>query len=107
MPSETKGSSAVEALLKEKRKFAPPKEFGKRAAVNRPAVYRDAAKNPARFWERFARELDWFKPWKTTLVWKAPSPGGFSIVVNSTVSATSTDPALDNNTATEDTTVLP
>ena len=56
MPSETKGSSAVEALLKEKRKFAPPKEFGKRAAVNRPAVYRDAAKNPARFWERFARE---------------------------------------------------
>ena len=72
MPSETKGSSAVEALLKEKRKFAPPKEFGKRAAVNRPAVYRDAAKNPARFWERFARELDWFKPWKTTLVWKAP-----------------------------------
>ena len=72
MPSETKGSSAVEALLKEKRKFAPPKEFGKRAAVNRPAVYRDAAKNPAHFWERFARELDWFKPWKTTLVWKAP-----------------------------------
>ena len=22
--------------------------------------------------ERFARELDWFKPWKTTLQWKAP-----------------------------------
>ena len=29
MASETKGSSAVEALLKEKRKFPPPKEFAK------------------------------------------------------------------------------
>jgi len=42
-----------------------------------------------------------------TLVWKAPSPGGFSIVVNSVVSATSTDPALDNNTATDDVFVRP
>ena len=58
MASETKGSSAVEALLKEKRKFAPPKEFAKRAAVSRPTIYREAAKNPARFWEKFARELE-------------------------------------------------
>ncbi len=77
MATETKGSSAVEALLKEKRKFAPPKEFAKRAAVNRATIYREAAKNPARFWERFARELDWFKPWKTTLVWKAPNAKWF------------------------------
>ena len=62
MASETKGSSAVEALLKEKRKFAPPKEFVKRANINRASIYKEAAKNPARFWERFARELDWFKP---------------------------------------------
>ena len=41
------------------------------------------------------------------LVWKAPSPGGFSIVVNSTVSGTSTDPDPTDNIATEDTTVLP
>ena len=71
MASDTKGSSAVEALLKEKRKFAPPKEFVKRANVNRDSIYAEAARNPARFWERFARELDWFKPWKTTLQWKA------------------------------------
>jgi len=77
MASETKGSSAVEALLKEKRKFAPPKEFVKRATANRAAVYSEAAKNPARFWERFARELDWFKPWKTTLQWKAPNAKWF------------------------------
>src|SRR5216684_1186783 len=72
MASETKGSSAVEALLKEKRKFAPPKEFVRRANINRASIYKEAAKNPARFWERFARELDWFKPWKTVLQWKAP-----------------------------------
>jgi len=57
MASETKGSSAVEALLKEKRRFPPPKEFVKHANVKSPAIYKEAAKNPARFWERFAKEL--------------------------------------------------
>jgi uncharacterized repeat protein (TIGR01451 family) len=41
------------------------------------------------------------------LTWKAPSPGGFSIVVTPTVSGTSTDPDTSNNTAIEDTTVRP
>jgi hypothetical protein len=41
------------------------------------------------------------------LTWKAPNPGGFSIVVTPTVSGTSTDPDATNNTATEDTTVRP
>ena len=41
------------------------------------------------------------------LTWKAPHPGGFSIVAAPTVSSTSTDPVLDNNTATQDTTVRP
>src|ERR1700694_4717680 len=77
MASETKGSSAVEALLKEKRKFAPPKEFVKRATANRATVYSKAAKKPARCWERSPRELDWFKPWKTTLQWKAPNAKWF------------------------------
>ena len=41
------------------------------------------------------------------LTWKAPSPGGFSIVATPTVSGTSTDPVPANNTATQDTTVRP
>jgi len=41
------------------------------------------------------------------LTWKAPSPGGFSIVTSSTVTSGSTDPDPANNSATEDTTVLP
>jgi acetyl-CoA synthetase len=66
------GTTPIEALLKEKRKFAPPKDFVKRANINRASVYKEAAANPARFWERFARELHWFKPWKKALQWKAP-----------------------------------
>ena len=41
------------------------------------------------------------------LTWKAPHPGGFSIVATPTVSGTSTDPVAGNNTATQDTTVRP
>ena len=68
----TSGATPIEALLREKRKFPPPKDFVRHANVNKPSIYKDAAKNPARFWERFARELHWFKPWKKALEWKAP-----------------------------------
>ena len=66
------GSTPIVALLKEKRKFVPPKEFAKRANSNRSSIYAQAAKQPVRFWEGFARELDWFRPWKKTLEWKVP-----------------------------------
>jgi acetyl-CoA synthetase len=63
------GGTPIEALLKEKRKFTPPKEFAKRANARSASIYAQAAKNPVRFWEGFARELDWFKPWKKALEW--------------------------------------
>jgi acetyl-CoA synthetase len=66
------GGTAIEALLKEHRKFPPPKEFAKKANINRASIYKEALKNPPKFWERFAKELHWFKPWKTVLQWKAP-----------------------------------
>ena len=73
MATKATGSgSSIEALLKEKRRFVPPREFAKRAHVNRASIYAQAAKNPVKFWEGFARELDWFKPWKKGLEWKAP-----------------------------------
>jgi acetyl-CoA synthetase len=68
----TTGATSITALLKEKRRFAPSKAFVKQASVNRTTVYKEAAANPARFWERFAKELAWFKPWRKTLEWKAP-----------------------------------
>ena len=62
----------IEALLREKRKFPPPKAFVKHAVVNKASIYAEAARNPVRFWEERARELHWFKPWKKALEWKPP-----------------------------------
>jgi uncharacterized repeat protein (TIGR01451 family) len=42
-----------------------------------------------------------------TLVWKAPSPGGFDIVLTSTASGSSTDPDASNSSGTQKTRALP
>src|SRR5581483_3632257 len=62
----------LQALLVEKRTFKPSKEFQKNAHVQSMAAHAKAKKDPEKFWAGFAKELDWFKPWKKTLVWKAP-----------------------------------
>ena len=72
MPKATRGSEPIEALLKEGRKFPPPKAFAKAARVKSAAIYREARRNPVRFWERQARELRWLKPWRKALEWKLP-----------------------------------
>lgn len=63
---------ALEDLLKEKRKFKPPKEFVKNANIKAKSVYDKARRNPQKFWEGFAKELHWFKKWKKVLDWKPP-----------------------------------
>ena len=77
--ADTRGttSTPIEALLKEKRKFPPPKEFAKRANVSKASIYKEAARNPVKFWEGWARELYWFKPWKKVLEWKLPDAKWF------------------------------
>jgi len=72
MPKATRGSEPIEALLKEGRKFSPPKSFAKAARIKSATIYREARRNPLRFWERQARELRWMKPWRKTLEWKLP-----------------------------------
>jgi acetyl-CoA synthetase len=62
----------IQALLKEDREFPPPKDFVKRALVRNGSIYREAGRNPVRFWEQRAKELAWFRPWKKTLDWKPP-----------------------------------
>jgi len=68
----TRGTEAIEALLKEGRKFPPPKAFAKPARVKSPAIYKEAKRDPVKFWEKQARELRWTKPWKKALEWKLP-----------------------------------
>ena len=41
------------------------------------------------------------------LTWKAPSPGGYSIICGATVGSTSSDPTPANNSTSNDTTVFP
>ncbi|OGK77390.1 MAG: acetate--CoA ligase [Candidatus Rokubacteria bacterium GWC2_70_16] len=65
-------ATPIQALLQEKRKFAPPKEFASRANARRASVYAEAARDPVKFWEGWARQLHWFKPWKKGLQWKLP-----------------------------------
>jgi acetyl-CoA synthetase len=72
MPKATTGKEPIEALLKEGRRFHPPKSFTKAARVKGPGIYAEARRNPVRFWERQARELRWIKPWRKALEWKLP-----------------------------------
>jgi len=67
----THDPTALDALLTEKRKFAPPAEFAADAVVSDPSIY-DEAEDFERFWAEWAGELDWFRRWDTVLEWKAP-----------------------------------
>jgi acetyl-CoA synthetase len=62
----------IQALLKEGRKFPPARAFARNAVVRSAAVYREAARNPVRFWEGQAKALRWRKPWRKGLEWKLP-----------------------------------
>jgi len=81
----TKPEKALEALLLEKRRFPPPKAFAARANVKDPAVYRKADRDYEKFWAGFARELEWFTPWRKVLDWKPPKAKWF---VGGTLNAT-------------------
>jgi len=62
----------IEALLEEERVFAPPKKFREQAIIKDESVYKKAAKNPEKFWEEIAKELEWYKKWRKVLKWKPP-----------------------------------
>jgi acetyl-CoA synthetase len=72
MAKTASSATPIQALLRENRKFKPPRDFARRALVRKDAVYREAARNPVRFWEGWARQLTWFRPWKRALEWKLP-----------------------------------
>ena len=72
MATPVKRDDPIQALLKEGRKFPPPKAFTKRAVVKSPSIYAEARRDPVRFWEKQAKTLRWMKPWKKGLEWKLP-----------------------------------
>ncbi|MDD5262429.1 MAG: acetate--CoA ligase [Methylacidiphilales bacterium] len=66
----------IDNILKETRSFKPKAAFVKSAWIRSEKEYRklhrQSLEKPDKFWGRMAKELDWFKPWKTLLKWRSP-----------------------------------
>src|SRR5437016_12881857 len=62
----------LEVLLREEDRFPPPEDFVKQANVSDPAVYEEAERDFEAWWAGWAKELDWFEPFKTVLEWNPP-----------------------------------
>jgi acetyl-CoA synthetase len=67
----------IEDLLEETRRFDPAKAFKDGAVANDPGVYARAEQDPLAFWESFARELEWQKPWDAVLEGRGPDARWF------------------------------
>jgi acetyl-CoA synthetase len=67
----------IHALLNENRRFPPPKEWARNAVVSDPSIYERAAADPEAFWESFARELEWIRPWNKVVDWQSPNAKWF------------------------------
>ncbi len=59
-------------LLKEQRTFDPPPAFKRAANAKTRRIYTEAEKQRLQFWAKQAKAVDWIKPWKKVLEWKAP-----------------------------------
>jgi acetyl-CoA synthetase len=62
---------ALDALLHETRRFAPPEDLAREANAT-PDTYAAAARDRLGFWEEQARQLTWQTPWSQVLDWQLP-----------------------------------
>ncbi|MDQ5815175.1 MAG: AMP-binding protein, partial [Actinomycetota bacterium] len=60
---EEEVEQTIEALLQERRTFAPPEEFTQQANFKDPSVYEQASSDPDAWWASQAERLHWFKKW--------------------------------------------
>jgi acetyl-CoA synthetase len=78
----TTQSTNIDCVLQEQRVFPPPAEFSQRAHIKSMAeyekIYKESIEDPEKFWAGIAKDLHWFKPWKTVLEWNAPWAKWFS-----------------------------
>ncbi len=59
-------------MIKKGDSFYPSKDFKKKAVINDFAIYKEAAKNPVKFWEKLAGDIKWKKKWKKAFVHQPP-----------------------------------
>jgi acetyl-CoA synthetase len=62
----------IEALLEERRTFAPSEELRRTANANDASIYDQAATDPDAWWESQAESLSWFARWDEVLRWEPP-----------------------------------
>ena len=69
-------NSSIESVLDERRIFKASREFARASHIGSIAALEklraSAQRAPVAFWEKQAKELEWFKPWKSALQWKTP-----------------------------------
>ncbi len=59
-------------MIKKGDIYYPTEDFKKKAWVNNDKVYREAAKDQTKFWEKLAGELQWQKKWGKAFEHQAP-----------------------------------
>jgi len=61
-------SKAIDSMMNEKRKFAPPSALSQKAWIKSfedyKKLYDQSIKDPEKFWSEAAKEFVWFEPWK-------------------------------------------
>jgi acetyl-CoA synthetase len=71
--------AAIEALLNERRTFAPPEDFRASAVVADASVYEEAERDFEGFWGRLATEfIAWYRKPTRTLEWDPPHCAWFA-----------------------------
>jgi acetyl-CoA synthetase len=59
-------------MLKKGELYYPSKDFQKKAIIKDKKTYKEAQKNPVKFWEKLAQEMYWRKRWQKAFVHKPP-----------------------------------
>lgn len=69
-------SGQIDHVMREDRVFPPPAEFSSQAKIASlqayDALWQEADSDPEAFWDRYAKELHWFKPYDQVLQWEPP-----------------------------------
>ena len=83
MPKQPKAPPSLESpahfedLLEVTRRFPPPAGFVEAARIHDEEIYRRAEADPVAFWESYARELEWIRPWDKALEGEGPDARWF------------------------------
>ena len=62
----------MKLIFRKNNLYYPSEEFKKHVWVKSKTIYKQADKNPVKFWSKLAKELCWFKKWKKVFEHKPP-----------------------------------